>query len=98
MIETSERDGSIIFTVKVTPRARQNAIVGELQGWLKVSLTAPPIDDKANDALCEFLADCLNMPVGAVRIVAGEKSRAKRVAVSGVTSAAIQQLAMKEED
>lgn len=98
MIETIERDGTVVFTVKVTPRAHHNAIAGELQGWLKVSLTAPPIDDKANDALCEFLAERLNMPVGAVKIVAGEKSRAKRVAVRGATSAAIQQLARKEED
>lgn len=97
MIETMERDGSVVFTVKVTPRAHRNAISGELQGWLKIFLTAPPVDHKANDELCKYLAERLNLPVAAVKIVAGERSRAKRVAVHGATSAAIQELATKEE-
>ena len=93
MIEIIERDGSVVFAVRVTPRASRNAIEGEYQGALKVRLTAPPVEERANDALRRFLAARLNVPVSAVRIVGGEKSRNKRVAVAGVTRAQVISLA-----
>ena len=97
MIEISERDGSIVFAVRVTPRASRDAIEGEYQGALKVRLTAPPVEDRANDALGHLLAARLNVPVSAVRIVGGEKSRNKRVAVAGVTRAQVISLAEAAE-
>ena len=93
MIEIIERDGSVVFAVRVTSRASRNAIEGEYQGALKVRLTAPPVEERANDALRRFLAARLNVPVSAVRIVGGEKSRNKRVAVAGVTRAQVISLA-----
>jgi hypothetical protein len=89
MIEISERDGSIIFVIRVTPRASRDAIGGEHQGAVKVRLTAPPLEDRANDALRRLLAARLNVPVSAVRIVGGEKNRKKRVSVAGVTRAQV---------
>jgi uncharacterized protein (TIGR00251 family) len=89
MIEITERAEAIAFAVRVMPRASRNAIEGEHDGALKVRLTAPPVDDKANDALCRLLAARLNVPLSAVTIVAGEKSRTKRVAVTGVSRAQI---------
>lgn len=89
MIEISERDGSIVFAVRATPRASRDAIDGEYQGALRLRLTAPPVEDRANDALRRLLAARLNVPVSAVRIVGGEKSRNKRVAVAGVTRAQV---------
>ncbi len=89
MIDITERAGAITFAVRVTPRASRNAIEGEHDGALKVRLTAPPVDDKANDALRRLLAARLNVPLSAVTIVAGEKSRTKRVAVAGVSRAQI---------
>src|SRR5579864_9609484 len=97
MIEISERDDSVIFAVRVTPRARRDAIEGEYQGTLKVRLTAPPLEDRANDALRRLLAARLNVPVSAVRIVGGEKSRNKRVAVAGVTRVQVISLAEAAE-
>ena len=97
MIEISERDGSIVFAVRVTPRASRDAIEGEYQGALKVRLTAPPVEDRANDALRRLLAARLNVPVSAVRIVGGEKSRNKRVAVAGITRAQVISLAVAVE-
>ena len=89
MIEITERDGAIVFAVRVTPRASRDAIEGEHQGALKVRLTAPPIEDRANEALRRLLAARLNAPISAVRIVSGEKSRNKRVAVRGVSRAQV---------
>ena len=93
MISTTESDGAIVVQVRVQPRASRNAIEGEWQGALKVRLTAPPVDDKANAALCVFLAGQLNIPRSAVRILAGERSRVKRVEIRGVTAAQVQELA-----
>jgi hypothetical protein len=88
-IEIAERDGAITFAVRVTPRASRNAIEGAHGGALKVRLKAPPLDGRANDALRRVLADRLNVPISAVRIISGEKSRTKRVSVSGVLSAQV---------
>lgn len=101
MIEITERNGAAIFAVRVTPRASRDAIEGEHQGALKVRLTAPPVEGRANEALRRLMAESLNVPVSAVRIVAGEKSRTKRVSVTGATRARILELAgaaRKEDD
>jgi uncharacterized protein (TIGR00251 family) len=75
----------VSFYVQVQPRASREAIEGEYADALKIRLTAPPVDDRANEALTRLLAERLNVPRTAVRIVAGEKSRRKRVVVAGVT-------------
>jgi uncharacterized protein len=97
VIDISERDGSVSFSVRVTPRASRDAIEGEYQAALKVRLAAPPIEDRANDALRRLLAARLNVPVSAVRIVGGEKSRNKRVSVAGVTRAQVAALTVAAE-
>jgi uncharacterized protein len=84
MIEISEHDGLLRFLVRVQPRASHDAIVGEIEGALKIRLTAPPVDDRANEALRRFLAAELNIPISAVRIAGGERSRTKRIEVQGV--------------
>ena len=89
MIEIAESGGGVVFAVRVVPRASRDAIEGEHAGALKVRLTAPPIENRANDALRQLLAARLNVPISAVRIVAGERSRTKRVAISGATPARI---------
>jgi len=92
VLEITARGDVIILPVRVQPRSHRDAIEGEFQGALKVRLTAPPVDDRANDALCRLLAARLNIPVSAVRIVAGERSRTKRVEVRGVTAAQVREL------
>lgn len=93
MIELTEREGAVTFAVRVQPRSRHDAIEGEWQGALKVRLTAPPVDDRANDALRRLLAETLKIPAAAVRIVSGEGSRSKRVEVRGVSAEGIRELA-----
>ena len=89
MIEIAERDGCAVFAVRVTPRASRDAIEGEHAGALKVRLTAPPVEGRANEALRRLLAEELDVPVSAVRIVGGEASRTKRVSVAGVPAAQV---------
>jgi uncharacterized protein (TIGR00251 family) len=92
-VKITERDGGVSFAVRVQPRASRDEIAGEWQEGLKIRLTAPPVDDRANEALRRFLAASLKVPLAAVRIAAGERSRTKRVEVRGVTAEAVRALA-----
>ena len=58
-------------------------------GAILVRLAAPPVDGAANDALIAFLADALDLPRRSIRIIAGEKSRDKTVAITGMEHAAV---------
>ena len=91
-MEITEKDGCASFRVRVQPRASRDEITGEWQGGLRLRLTSPPVDDRANDALRRFLAECLKVSVSAVRIASGEHSRTKRVEICGVTAAMIRGL------
>ena len=84
MIPVRDREASATFAVKVHPRARKNAITGEVGDALKVSLTAPPVDGKANAACIEFFAKLLEVPRSSVTIAAGERSRNKVIRVAGL--------------
>jgi uncharacterized protein len=92
-VQITEKGGSLSFAVRVQPRASRDEIAGEWQDGLKIRLTAPPVDDRANDALRRLLATRLKVPLAAVRIAAGERSRNKRVEIRGVTAAMIRALA-----
>ena len=72
--------------MKVHPRAKRNAITGEAGDALKLSVTAPPVDGKANDACLEFFAKLLKVPRSSVTIASGETSRNKVMRVEGVTA------------
>ncbi|MGH9573133.1 MAG: DUF167 domain-containing protein [Candidatus Acidiferrales bacterium] len=91
-MEILQHPEGVSFAVRVTPRASRDAIEGEYQGALRVRLTAPPVDSRANDALRKLLAANLKVPASAVKIIAGEKSRTKRVLIVGITRAQAQQL------
>ena len=85
MLEIHERDDAVVFSVRVQPRASKDEIAGEMAGALKVRLQAPALEDRANEALIEFLAQLLKTPKVAVRILSGERSRTKRLEIRGVT-------------
>jgi uncharacterized protein (TIGR00251 family) len=77
------------FAVKVHPRAKRNAVTGELGDALKLSLTAPPVEGKANQACIEFLAELLRVPKSSVSIASGESSRQKLIRVLGLSAAEV---------
>jgi uncharacterized protein len=85
MLELETREGSVILAIRVQPRASKDEVAGVMSGALKVRLRAPALEDRANEALCEFLAELLKTPKAAVRILSGHHSRSKRVEVRGVT-------------
>jgi uncharacterized protein (TIGR00251 family) len=87
---------SISFQVRVQPRASKDEIAGEMGGALKVRLRAPAVEDRANEALVEFLAELLKTSRSAVSILSGERSRVKRIEVRGVTRQQILNLLARE--
>lgn len=89
MLALHESASGITFAVKVKPRSKKSAIVGELGNALKVALTAPPVDGRANQACIEFFADLLNLPRSAVTIVSGQSSRNKVIRVIGISAEAL---------
>ncbi|ADB53620.1 DUF167 domain-containing protein [Conexibacter woesei] len=70
--------------VRLQPRAKRNEIVGERDGALVVRVTAPPVDGKANAALCRLLAKALGVAPSTVTVVRGQSARDKVVHVDAV--------------
>jgi len=86
LFRINDTAGGVTFAVKLHPRAKKNAITGGVGDDLKLSLTAPPVDGKANAACIEFFAKLLKVPRSSVTIAAGATSRNKVIRVSGLTS------------
>jgi uncharacterized protein (TIGR00251 family) len=80
-------DGGCILSVRVHPGAKRNAITGTHDGALKISLTTPPTDGRANAALIAFLAERLNIPRLSIELISGATSRSKTLRLTGVTDA-----------
>jgi hypothetical protein len=86
MISFHESGDGVTFPVNVHPRAKRSAITGKVGDALKISLTAPPIDGKANDACIEFFAKLLKVPRSSVTIASGQSSRTKVIRVAGLSA------------
>jgi uncharacterized protein len=78
------------FAVRIHPRAKRNAITGVLGDALKLSLTAPPVEGRANDACIEFFADLLKLPRSSITIAAGQSSRNKVIRIAGLSAAEVE--------
>lgn len=90
MFSINQNTAGVTFAVKVHPRAKRNAITGEIGDALKISLTTPPIAGRANDACVEFFAKVLKVPRSSVTIASGQTSRNKVIRVAGVTAQYVQ--------
>jgi hypothetical protein len=84
VIAFQESAAGVTFAVKVHPRAKKDAITGELGDALKLALTAPAVAGRANQACIEFLAKLLKLPRSSVTIAAGETARRKVIRVAGL--------------
>lgn len=91
MVVIRDTASGVTFAVKVHPRAKKNAITGEIGDALKVSLTAPPVEGRANEACIEFFAKILNVPRSSVTIAAGQNSRNKVIRVAGLSADELRQ-------
>lgn len=83
LIDYSEKDDSLVFTVRVIPRASNSEVVGELDGDLKVRIAAPPVGGAANEEVVKLIAKAFARPKADVTVLAGRTSKTKRIRVSG---------------
>lgn len=90
MIPIRDTPAGVTFQIKIHPRAKKNAITGMVGDALKISLTAPPLEGRANQACIVFLADVLNVARSSVTIAAGESSRNKTIRVASLTAASVE--------
>jgi uncharacterized protein len=91
VIPIRDSDKGATFAVRVQPRASRSAVAGELGDALKIALTAPPVEGKANQACVEFLANLLKVPRSSVTIASGESSRNKVVRIAGMRASELEQ-------
>jgi uncharacterized protein len=86
VIALHETPSGIRFAVRVQPRARRNAVVGELGGALKIALTAPPVEGRANEACVDFLAEVLDLSRASISMISGQSSRNKVIRITGLSA------------
>lgn len=98
MIPLKETSQGITFAVKVQPRARKNAITGSIGDALKIALTAPPVEGRANQAIINFLADFFDIPRSSVTIAGGATSRLKIIRIAGPSKQVLEERLRKLGD
>ena len=86
MIELRETNGSVTLKLRVQPRASRTEITGEHGGALKLKISAPPVDGKANEECRRFLAKLLGVSATSVEIISGGSSRDKVIRVSNISA------------
>ncbi len=77
------------LAIKAIPNAPRSEVIGWLGDALKVKVHAPPVEGRANEVLCEFLADSLDLPRRAVTVLRGDTSRQKLLRIDGLTLAEV---------
>lgn len=91
MIPVRDTPSGATFQVRVQPRARKNGIMGEAGECLKLALSAPPVEGRANEACIAYLAGLLSVPRSSVTIAMGAGTRNKVVRVIGLSSAQVKE-------
>jgi hypothetical protein len=74
------------LAIRVQSRAKRSEVAGERAGAVLIRVSAPPVDGKANEAVCRLIAERAGVPRSAVRIVRGESSRDKVVRIDGLSA------------
>ena len=87
-----ETADGVVLRVQVQPRSSRNQLVGLQGDALKIKLTSPPVEGAANKACCDYLAKLFGIAKGAVRLVAGGKSRQKRILLVGLDGQTVSQI------
>lgn len=92
MLRIRETDKGAVLEIRVLPRSSRCGIAGLQDGALKIKITAPPVEGKANEECIRFISDLLKIRKSAISIIAGEKSKNKTVLVAGMTAQEIEKM------
>ncbi|HEY4356247.1 MAG TPA: DUF167 domain-containing protein [Acidobacteriaceae bacterium] len=91
ILKLREAPGGCILPVRVHPGAKRDAITGVHDGALKISLTTPPTDGRANEALVAFLSERLGIPRARIELLTGASSRSKAFRIFGMTTVEVEE-------
>jgi uncharacterized protein (TIGR00251 family) len=80
-----------LISVRVTPRSRKDELLGWQEGVLRVKLQAPPVEGRANEALCRYIASLLGIAASSVEVVSGATARSKRLRIRGLTTESVRE-------
>jgi len=94
VIQYSEKDRALTFTVRIVPRASRSEIAGEYNGALRIRIAAPPVEGAANRELIRLLARMFKLPQNAVAIVSGAGSKSKIVRIAGADPAKLERMTL----
>lgn len=86
MLTVRETEEGVFFAIRVLPRSSKCELAGLQGDALKIRITAPPVEGRANEACIRFLASLFNVNKNRIAIEAGHKSKNKRVSIAGLTS------------
>jgi uncharacterized protein (TIGR00251 family) len=84
MIPVGETENGVVFNIRVIPRASRCELVGVQGDALKIRITAPPVEGAANKECIRFLSDMLGVKKSQIKIIAGHRSKNKKVSISGI--------------
>ena len=84
-LKIEEKNGCVVFGVKVVPGSSRTAIAGLLGAMLKVKIAAAPEKGKANKCLIEFLAKQLGVKKNQISIISGQTNPVKTISVAGIS-------------
>ncbi len=90
-------NGGTLVSCRVQPGASKSGVLGDYAGSVRIALQAPPVDGKANQALCRLLADLCDIPKSRVELRAGKSSRSKIVKITGISPAQVREILSKDE-
>ncbi len=82
--------GGVQISLHVLPNAPKSQIIGEHNGSLKIKIKAPPVDGKANEAIVDFFSRLLKVSKSSIEILKGDKSKAKKILIHGLTVEVVQ--------
>ncbi len=89
---TAKGSQQVILDLYIQPKSSRTRIVGLHDGSIKLTITAPPVEGKANTQVTAFFAKLFKIPKSAVNILSGQQGRHKRIGVTGINQAEIQQI------
>ena len=96
MFTSTMKDGSVLLSVHVQPKSSRNRIAGIYDQAVKVNITAPPVDGKANKAMVSFLSDFFGITKKDVTLHAGAQARKKRFILSGISEREVRDRVLEE--
>jgi hypothetical protein len=93
LIDLTEKNGGVVFNVRVVPRASKSELVGEHDGALKARIASPPVDGAANAELIKLLSKAFGVAKSEIEILSGQASKTKRLKISNLTAEKFLQVA-----